>query len=243
MRITVNQAFINRRAKIARWSTLIGLGVLFLGLILSFNQQYYYWSLPALIVGFLLANVSGFNANRYVKEPRPDQLLAKALRGFDNSYHLFNYTGPIPYILLTPSRVYAVLVKPQDGGIRQQGTRWRRDFNVRRFFLFFGEEGVGNPPREALGVAGRLQRALDDAFGEETLAVKPIVVFTNPNAQLVTDETSENGTDEVPVLSGARVKKYLRAQPKGEAINADLRKRLVEFLKGGGISQEEDDTE
>jgi hypothetical protein len=243
MRITVNQAFINRRAKIARWSTMIGLGVLLLGLILSFNQQYYYWSLPALIVGFLLANVSGFNANRYVKEPRPDQLLAKALRGFDNTFHLFNYTGPIPHILLTPSRVYAVLVKPQDGAIRQQGTRWRRDFNIRRMFLFFGEEGVGNPPREALGVAGRLQRALDDAFGEHTLAVKPIVVFTNPNAQLVMDETSENGTDEVPVLSGARVKKYLRAQPKGEAINADLRKRLVEFLQGGGISQEEDDTE
>ena len=83
MKIAVNEKFLQRRATIARWSTLVGLGVLFVGLILSFNQQYYYWSLPALIVGFILANISGFNSNRYVKEPRPDQSLAKALKGFD----------------------------------------------------------------------------------------------------------------------------------------------------------------
>ena len=130
MRVTVNEEFLQRRATIARWTTLVGLGVLFVGLIASFNQQYYYYSLPALIVGFVLANISGFNSNRYVKEPRPDQSLAKSLKGFDNTYHLFNYTAPIPHVLLTPSRVYAVLVKPQDGVVRQQGGRWRRDFNI-----------------------------------------------------------------------------------------------------------------
>jgi hypothetical protein len=242
MRITVNQAFIKRRANIARWSTLAGLGVLFLGLFLSFNKQYYYWSLPALIVGFLLANVSGFNANRYVKEPRPDQTLAKTLRGFDNTYHLFNYTAPIPHVLLTPSRVYALLVKSQDGTIRQRGSRWRRDFNLRRFFLFFGEEGLGNPPREAQSAAGRLQRALEEAIGEGAPSVEPLVVFTDPNAQLVLAESSEDKVEDVPVLAGARLKKYLRAQPKGATFSPDLRNRLVTLLKGVDTSQE-DDTE
>lgn len=242
MRVTVNEAFIKRRATIARWSTLIGLGVLFLGLILSFNRQYYYWSLPALVIGFLLANVSGFNANRYVKEPRPDQMLAKVLRGFDNTYHLFNYTAPIPHVFLTPSRVYALLVKPQDGVIRHSGKRWRRDFNLRRFFFFFGEEGLGNPPRDARAAADRLQRALDEAFGEEAPSVEPLAVFTNPNAQLLVDETSEEIPDEVPVLTGTHLKKYLRAQRKGESFDADLRRRLVAFLKGAQASQD-DDTE
>lgn len=240
MRITVNEAFIKRRAKIARWSTLVGLGVLFLGLILSFNQQYYYWSLPALIVGFLLANISGFNANRYVKEPRPDQTLAKVLRGFDNTYHLFNYTAPIPHVLLTPARVYAVLVKPQEGVIREKGNRWRRDFSLRRLFLFFGEEAVGNPPREARAAAERLQRALAEAFGEAAPPVEPLVVFTNPNVELVMSAPSEDTADDVPVLTGARLKKHVRAQPKGEAFGPELRKRLVDFLKGVGTSQEDD---
>ncbi|GAB4534444.1 MAG: hypothetical protein Kow0063_17540 [Anaerolineae bacterium] len=240
MRVTVNEAFIKRRANIARWSTLVGLGVLFLGLFLSFNQQYYYWSLPALIVGFLLANISGFNANRYVKEPRPDQSLARALRGFDNTYHLFNYTAPIPHVLLTPSRVYALLVKPQDGVIRKTGNRWRRDFSWRRLFLFFGEEGVGNPPREARAVADRLQRALEESFGEEAPSVEPLVVFTNPDVELVMTDLSDDTVEDVPVLIGARLKKHLRAQSKGEPFSPDLRKRLVNFLKGVDTSQEDD---
>jgi hypothetical protein len=64
MRVTVNEPFLRRRASIARWTTLIGLGILFVGLLASFNQQYYYLSLPALIVGFILANISGFIAQR-----------------------------------------------------------------------------------------------------------------------------------------------------------------------------------
>jgi hypothetical protein len=242
MRVTVNEAFLRRRANIARWTTLVGLGILFLGLIVSFNQQYYYLSLPALIVGFILANISGFNSNRYVKEPRPDQSLGKSLKGFDNTYHLFHYTAPIPHVLLTSSRIYALQVKPQDGVIRQHGNRWRRDFNVRRFFLFFGEEGLGNPPSEALGTAGRLQSALEKAFGEEAPSVEPLVVFTNPKVQLVMEDYSEDDAGDagdVPVLSGSRLKKYLRAQPKGETFNAGLRKRLVDFLKGEDVSQDD----
>jgi hypothetical protein len=241
MRVSVNEKFLKRRAQIARYSTLVGLGVLFVGLLLSFNQQYYYWSLPALIIGFILANLSGFNSNRYVKEPRPDQSLAKALKGFDNTYHLFNYTAPIPHVLVTPSQVYALLIKPQDGVIRQTGKRWRRDFNLRRLFLFFGEEGVGNPPHEAIAAADRLESALDEAFDEEAPSVEPLVVFTNPKAELVMAESSEEETDEVPILTGARLKKHIRAQPKGEAFNSDLRKRLVTFMKGEDLS--EDDAE
>jgi hypothetical protein len=240
MQITVNEPFIQRRAKIARWSSLIGLGVLGLGLVISFNQELFYWSLPALIVGFFLANISSFNANRYVKEPRPDQVLAKALRGFDRSYHLFSYTAPIPYVLLTPSRLYAILVKPQDGVVRRQGNQWRRDFNVRRFFLFFGEEGLGNPLRDGEAEAGRLQRKLTEEFGEEAPPVHPLVVFSNPKVQLEVAEPSSGDKDEVPVLTGANLKKYIRGQGKGQAFSPELRQRLANFL-GGKVSARDED--
>ncbi len=239
MKNTINEEFIRRRAKIARWSSLVGLAVLFLGLLASFNQQYFYWSLPALIVGFFLANISGYNANRYLKEPRPDQVLTKVLRGFDNSFHLFNYTASVPHVLLTPSRVYALLVKPQDGVIRVQGRRWRRRFNLRRIFFIFGEEGLGNPPRDAVAEASRLQRQLEKEFGDEAPPVEPLVVFTHPNAQLEMEEASEE-SPEVPVLTGAALKKYIRAQPKGQSLNRDLHKRVTQFLKGKAVSRDEE---
>lgn len=240
MRNIVNEGFIQRRANIARWSSLIGLGVLFLGLLVSFNQQYFYWSLPALVIGFFLASISGFNANRYLKEPRPDQVLAKVLRGFDNSYYLFNYTAAVPHVLLTPSCVYALWVKPQGGVIRQQGKRWRRNFNLRRVFFIFGEEALGNPPRDALAEARRLQSALDKALGEESPPVEPLVVFTNPDAQLEREEAPSGDAAEVPVLTGNALKKYLRAQPKGESFSSDLRRGLVRFLEGEADSPEDD---
>lgn len=241
MKNTVNEAFIQRRAKLARWSSLIGLGVLFLGLVASFNQQYFYWSLPALIIGFLLANVSGFNANRYLKEPRPDQVLVKVLRGFDNSYHLFNYTAPVPHVLLTPSHIYALLVKPQDGVIRVRGKRWGRGFSLRRVFLLFGEESLGNPPKDALAEANRLHNQLAKALPDEAPAVEPVVVFTNPGVELDMEGASYADEFDVPVLTGSALKKYIRSQPKGESFSRDLRKNLTVVLRGGSVSQEDED--
>jgi hypothetical protein len=232
MRVFTNEEFIQRRAKIARWSSLIGLGVLFLGLIASFNEQYFYWSLPALAVGFVLASISAFNANRYVREPRPDQVLAKVLRGFDNNYRLFNYAGPIPYVLLTPSRVYALTAKLQDGLVRRQENRWRRDFKLRRVLLVFNEEALGNPTREARAEAERLQSALVKAFGEDAPPVEPLVVFTHPDVRLELAESLPGEASDVLALTGTDLKKYLRAQPKGEPFNADLRQRLTAFLQG-----------
>jgi hypothetical protein len=239
MKISINQEFIRRRATIARWSSLVGLGVLAIGLIVSFNQAYYYWSLPALVIGFILASVSAFNANRYVKEPRPDQALAKVLRGFDSTYHLFIFTAPIPHVLLTPARVYALVVKPQDGVIRRQGKRWQRDFSLRRLFLFFGEEGLGNPARDAQAEAERLRRELVKAFSEEAPPVEAIAVFTNPNARLELPESAPGEVNGAPVLAGKDLKKYLRALPKGQSFNSDLRRRLTAFLQGSAAVHEE----
>jgi hypothetical protein len=232
MKIITNEEFIQRRVKIARWTGLIGMGVLLLGLLASFNQQYFYWSLPALVIGFVMANVSSFNANRYLKGPRPDQVLAKVLRGFDNNYRLFSYTAPIPFVLLTPSRVYALTIKLQDGLIRRQGKRWRREFSLRRFFFFFGEEALGNPPREARAEAGRLSRALVKVLGEDAPPVEPLVVFTHPNARLEGVPDPQGEEADVPALTGNDLKKYLRAQPKGGAFSADFQRRLSDLLQG-----------
>ena len=241
MRVTVNEEFIRKRAKYTRWASFVGLGVLALGFAISLNEAYFFWSLPALAIGLVLASFSGFNANRYVKEPRPDQVLAKSLRGFDKNYHLFNYTSPIPHVLLTPSRVYAVLIKLQDGVVRREGNRWRRNFTIRRFIFLFGEEGLGNPTRDAHNQAESLYRDLAEEFGEEAPPVEPIVVFTNPNVQLELGQSSVDETDDVPAMMGSNLKKYIRSQPKGTALDSDLRKRLAAFLSGAESSQGDDE--
>jgi hypothetical protein len=232
MRVTTNEKLIRQRAKIVRWTSLAGLGVLFAGLVASFDQRYYYLALPALIAGFVLANISAYNANHFVKEPRPDHVLEKALKGFDNNYHLFNFTGPVPHVLLTPGRLYVLMVKTQDGTIRKQGNKWKRAFSVRRLLMFFGEEALGNPARQAEADAERLRATLTQTLGETVPPVEPIVIFTHPNVNLELPESSTEDADEVPVVTAKDLKKHVRGQPRANAVDVELRRRLVELLQG-----------
>jgi hypothetical protein len=66
-----------------------------------------------------------------------------------------------------------------------------------------------------------------------------VVVFTHPNAQLDVAEAPDEAA-EVPVLTGAALKKYIRSQPKGQALSMDLRRRVITFLKGEEEAAEED---
>ncbi len=165
------------------------------------------------------------------------------LRGFDKNYHLFSYTAPVPHVLLTPSRVFALLIKPHDGVIRRHGKRWRRDFSWRRIVFLFGEESLGNPTRDADAGTRRLQGELHKLLSEEAPTVEPIIVFINPNVRLEMTDSPPSEMDDVPTLTGTQLKKYIRAQPKGQPFNAHLRKRLTAFLQGAEDEQADAESE
>ena len=233
MKIITNEKLIEQRTKLVRYTSLAGLVVLGAGLVASFNEEYYYWAIPALLLGFLLANISAYNANRYVKEPRADLELVKALRGFDNTYQLFNYTGPINHVLLGPGALYAFCIKNQDGEIRREGGRWRRNFNWRRVLFFFNEDMLGNPTRDATIQANQLRKRLVKDLDEDQIPpIEPVIVFTHPGVKLFDSDTNGGAADEVPALVTKDLKKFLRDRPRGKTIDPAVSEQLVEILKG-----------
>jgi hypothetical protein len=233
MKTYTNEKLIQQRTKLVRWTSMVGLAVLGAGLVASFSEEYYFWSVPALIVGFLLANISAYNANRYVKEPRADQALEKALRGFDNTYQLFNYTGPVNHVLLGPSGLYIFTIKNQDGAIYREGRRWRRDFSWRRILFFFNEEMLGNPAREAIVQVNQLLKRLNQTLDEEQIPpIEPVIVFTHPEAKLYGTDNTDESQGEVPAMLAKDLKKFLRGRPKGSTIDSDTAQQVAEILKG-----------
>ena len=98
MQVYRNDQFIQRRAKLGRYANLGGMGILLLGLIINLSMQMegLLLSMLALIVGFALYQVGMYYTLRYGRPERPDQVLVKALKGFDNRYYSVSIHQPRP---------------------------------------------------------------------------------------------------------------------------------------------------
>jgi len=209
MQVSTNEKLIARRRRIGTYASFGGLGVLLAGMIASFNMQYLWYSLIALIAGFLLAQFGNYNLRRWGRSPRPDQVIETALKGFDDRYHLYSWSLPAPLVLLSPQGVYSFVTRDQTGEITVNGSQWRSKFNLGRVLLAFAQEGLGNPSSEAQEGAGRLEKWIKEELPDLTAGVQPAIVFINERAKLqVTDPT-------VPVMDAASLKKWLRGAGKG----------------------------
>ena len=222
MRIYTNTEIIRSRSK---WAKRIApLTMLFLigGLITNFmsmsQPQYFQPTLILLALGFVFATASSHLVNRWVREPRADQVLTTTLKKFGNDFVLFNYTVPPPHVLLTPSRLYAVVVKNQDGQIIVNRRRYSRKFTWGRFFRFFADEGLGSPASEAENRLDKLEKFLRKNLAEEEIPeLKPLILFTHKDVELIVNDS------DIPVMRTNELKTYLREQEKNRTVSAAQR--------------------
>lgn len=231
MKVVTNTALIEQRAKWAR--RVAPLTMLFLvgGLItnfLSFTQpEYFRWTLLLLGLGFFSAIVSSSLVNNWVREPRADEVLSQLLKKFGNDYILFNYTSPVPHVLLAPSGLYVIVVKAHDGQITVNGRRFSRKFSWKRFFRFFADEGLGVPITEAENRANRLQKFLDKNLTDEEIPeIKKLVLFSHKDVDLTVNDP------HIPVMPTKEFKSYFRQQGKERIVSAEQRKKLTDILGG-----------
>jgi hypothetical protein len=195
---------------------------------LSMSQpQYFQLTLILLALGFIFATVSSHLVNRWVREPRADQVLSSTLKKFGNDHILFNYTSAVPHVLLTPNRLYAIIVKNQDGHITVNGHRFSRRFSWRRFLRFFADEKLGVPVAEAENRVDALSKLLQKKLtGEPLPEIKPLIVFSNKDVELSVSNPA------VPVMRSNELKTYLREHDKNRAISASQRTLLLQIIGG-----------
>ncbi len=225
MQVITNTKLIRRRARLGTYAALGGVGVLVVGMIASLRPQQYIWvSLVAILIGFILAQFGNYNLRRYGRTPRPDEVLETALKGFDDRYHLYAWSLPTPYALLTPNGVYVFVARDQTGQITVKGSQWKSKLTLGKALMFFGQEGMGNPTGEALEAAGRLGKWIKDRLPEVSPGLQPVVVFIDDRAQLQVSEPA------VPVVDAKSLKKWLRGPGKGENLKSTDYKALEDLL-------------
>ena len=239
MQVYRNDQFIQRRAKLGRYANLGGMGILLFGLIVNLSAQMegLWLSMLALIVGFALYQVGMYFTLRYGRPDRPDQVLVKALKGFDNRYHLFQFTSPTGNVLVTPNACLAFTIKMQRKSIQYRAGKWKHSAGWQGFFLWLAGDSLGNPSREAEGEADTLRRYLAKKLPGVEVPIQPVIVFGNATAEVAA------GDSPIPALHFKKLKEWLRGPGKSGSLGAEARDQLIELLSPPSAVMESADDE
>jgi hypothetical protein len=228
MQSILNETRIQRGARVGKIATLVGLGFLVAGLIVSLvfkdSASFLVVSFACLLMGILVSAIGTMNMNRWVKEPRADQALASGLRGFDNRYRLYSHHLPAPHVLLSPVGLFVITAMGQDGVIRLDGTKFRRNFSAVRLLRFMAEEGIGKPFAEADTQVESMRRFLEEHGIDEGVEIGNMVVFYHPAARLEVSDPPR------PVVDAKGMKKAIRKLRAGVKLPASHYRQLQDLF-------------
>ncbi|MGC9400496.1 MAG: hypothetical protein ACP5HM_15355 [Anaerolineae bacterium] len=230
MRIITNQPFIEKREKAANILPLVAMGVLVISLVLSFiKPDWFLITMVIVLIGFFLSITGTYYVHRFASQLAPHKEIPKVLKGFDDEYALLIYKVPhVPFVLVEPGGLTAILVKLHGGEVTYEDGQWHHNQRLRLLRQFGGEEALGRPDRQARELADLLETYVEARLPEGVEApVRAIVLFLNPEVQLEADEAP------MPALWVGHLKDWLRNEGRRQRLPAKTRQAIAAAL---GIS-------
>lgn len=238
MKVLRDEKRIARLARLAQFVSIAGLAVLVGGLLIIFfsdNPNVFVLQLLALVIGYALSQVGLYLAHRYLRRPRPDQVLDKAAGKFARrDGRLYHYLLPAPHVLLLPIGVVVLVTKYQTGRIAAVGDIWsQKGLGMRGFF---GRERLGNPTQDAEGQAAKLAAFIKEAAPNAgDVPIVPVIVFTAKNVDSLEVKESRLLATHFTKLSAAlrQATAGLKPLPRGDydAIRAAFDARSAHLLE------------
>jgi len=255
MRIYTNFDLIKKRGQMGRRLSVTGLIILGIGMLASlapgyiqkhsdaawtqsslvqwaYNGGWLYLSLAALILGFVLGQIGNHYMRRFLRPRRPDMVIAKSLKGFDDRNRLYVWASPIDLVFVGPSGIFAIVGRDLAGKITIRDGKVHTPFSFKKLLSFFGDDSGGRPVDEAKAEAEKLEEWLQEKLGAGTdIKVNPLVVFTSDRADLNVEDA------EVPVLHYKQLKSFLRSQAKNKSISKSVLLQVVEVLDADALAR------
>ena len=227
MKIYIDRQKVNARAQAANGASVGGLILLLASVVIPlFLPQWSGLTSILMIVGALGAMVGIYFANRWVRKPRPEESLDKALKAFDDHYHIFHYPSSLPceHILLTPTGLVAMEVVNLSGSFSYRNGQWKEAMTIGRALRYVVEERVGDPVVFAQAMMEELKNRLNKELGDQVrVPIKALTVFTHPAVDLEIHATS------VPACKIEKLRKQVSVP--GERLAPDFYEKISSYLE------------
>jgi hypothetical protein len=228
MKIIKNENLIKRNGRIGQWTSLGALGVLGIGMYLSFQRpDLFVYSIGALIAGFLMTQVGMYFSNRWGRSPRPDEQLDAALKGLPGDMTIYHYMTPVPHLLVGSAGLWIFQIYHQRGKVTYYKNRWRLTGGgfMQAYMTIFGQEGIGRPDGEITNDIDVLKKYFAKKLdGSEVPEIRAALVFTNEQVEI--DSTNA----PLPVLKLKQLKDFIRQKAKDKPIDFLVMEKLKSFL-------------
>lgn len=227
MKIYIDRQKLNARAQAAHFASIGGLILLLVSVAVPlFLPKWSNVTSVLMVIGAAGAMVGIYLANRWVRRPRPEESLDKALKAFDDNYRIFHYPSSLPceHVLLTPNGVVALEVVNLNGYFSYRNGRWKEAMTMGRALRYLVEERVSDP----IVVAQSMVKELGDRFEKElgdqvVVPIRALTVFTYPAVELEV----EGGP--IPACKVDKVRKQVSIQ--GPRLAPDVYDKICSYLE------------
>jgi hypothetical protein len=220
MKTVTNLKMIKRNAKIGQYTSMGALVVLAVGLYISFTMKTsnsFTYSLIALLLGFLMSQVGIHFTNRWGRNPRPDEIIDKSLKGLGREYNIYHYVTPVSHLLVGPAGIWTIIPYFQAGSVTYEKGRWRAKGGgfLQSYMRLFGQDNLGRPDLESEAGIDSARRYLKRVLpeGTEIPEVLSVLLFANQKVELHVEDAP------ISAMLPKDLKDFLREKGKEKTIS------------------------
>jgi len=231
MKIIIDRQKINTRAFMANFASVGGLLLLLASVLIPlFLPGWINLSSILFVIGLGAAMIGIYFANRWVRKPRPEESLDKALKSLDDHFHIYHYPSlPCDHILLTPTGLIALEVVNLNGSFSYRNGKWKEAMTIGRALRYIVEERVGDPVGFSQAIVEDLERRLEGELkGEFKIPIRALTVFTHPAVELDIEKPT------IPVCRIEKLRKQITIN--SERLSSETYEKLNAYLERATVS-------
>ncbi len=227
MYIYTNEKKLKKNKKISKYTTLGAFAILIAGAVAAFSPRYITLSFIALIVGFILSQISINFTSKWGREPSNDAIFNVKLKGLSDNFSIYHYMDPVDHLLVGTAGTFILMPYFQGGeiGYNESKGRWTQK-KASWFMKLFGQESLGRPDADCetnLGLVRDyfISRGID--FPEDK--IHPVLVFINPQAKILEGQNFKY--DTIPL---GKLKETIRNYAKDERLSPEFIDEVTDKL-------------